>query len=145
MMKMNLLYLALMSMIVINSVAFADYDFLEEGISGSISAIKIQKALENPDKTFKEKGHTYKVFDERIPSDLLQEMAQRGESIHGRVHQTYGPNGIGWEFHYGVPATYDEEGNLMWSTHPHFAGATLNFQLEDVTPHTSPAWYKFWK
>ncbi|MBX9621872.1 MAG: hypothetical protein K2X28_07625 [Alphaproteobacteria bacterium] len=145
MLKVNIVYLTVVSLIAINSLALADNsdDFLSEGRSGSIKAIQIEKALESPDKTFKADGRTYKILNDHITAGLLQEMADGGESISGTVQQTMGPNGIGWQFHYGVPATYDE-GNVMWSLHPKFTGSTLDFQIEDITP-TPPAWYEFWR
>ncbi len=152
MVKINIIYLTVVSVIAINSLALAEDsdDFLSEGRSGSIKAIQIEKALESPDKTFTADGHTYKILNERISEDLLREMADKGESIRGTVQETLGPNGIGWQFHYGVPATFDEEGNLMWSPHPNFASSipgfagAIDFQIEDITPHP-PAWYEFWK
>jgi hypothetical protein len=152
MVKINIIYLTVVSVIAINSLVFADSeDILNEGRSGSIRAIQIEKALEKPDKTFKENGRTYKILNEHIPRGLLHEMAERGESFSGKVQETLGPNGIGWQFHYGVPATYDEEENLLWSPHPRFASslpgdvnATVEFQIEDITPHPR-VWYEFWK
>lgn len=146
MVKVNIIYLTVVSVIAINSLALADNsdDFLSEGRSGSIKAIQIEKALESPDKTFKADGRTYKILNDHIPAGLLQEMADGGESISGKVQHTLGPNGIGWQFHYGVPATYDEGNNVMWSLHPKFTGSTLDFQVEDIT-RTPPAWYEFWK
>lgn len=146
MFKINILYLTVISVIAINSLALAEDsdDFLSEGRSGSIKAIQVEKALESPDKTFKADGRTYKILNDRIPAGLLQEMADGGESISGTVQQTMGPNGIGWQFHYGVPSIYDEGNNVMWSSHPNFVGSTVDFQIEDITP-TPPAWYEFWR
>lgn len=151
MLKINIIYLTVVSVIAINSLALAggqsddpSDDFLSEGRSGSIKAIQIEKALESPDKTFKVDGRTYKILNDRIPAGLLQEMADGGESISGTVQQTMGPNGIGWQFHYGVPSIYDEGNNVMWSSHPNFAGSTVDFQVEDIT-RTPPAWYEFWR
>jgi hypothetical protein len=145
MVKINIIYLAVVSVIAINSLALAqEEDFLSEGRSGSIRATQVEKALKNPDHVFIENGRSYKILNEHVSEGLLQEMADGGESISGTVQQTLGPNGIGWQFHYGVPATYDEENNLMWSPHPKFAGSTLDFQIEDITQQP-PAWYEFWK
>ncbi|MBY0272955.1 MAG: hypothetical protein K2X02_06060 [Alphaproteobacteria bacterium] len=145
MVKINILYLTVAAVIAINSLALAEDsdDFLSEGRSGSIRAIQVEKALKNPDHIFTENGRTYKILNEHVTEGLLQEMADKGESISGTVQHTMGPNGIGWQFHYGVPATYDEENNLMWSSHPKFAGSTLDFQIEDITSHPRP-WYQFW-
>ncbi|MBL8676107.1 MAG: hypothetical protein JNJ47_01585, partial [Alphaproteobacteria bacterium] len=112
--------------------------------SGSIQASKIERALKSPDKTFTEDGRTYKILNDHVPMGLLSEMANDGESIRGKIQQTLGPNGIGWQFHYNVPAVYNGYDELLWSLHPNFVGSTVDFRLEDITPHP-PAWYEFWK
>ena len=146
MLIINIIYLTVVSVIAINSLALAEDsdDFLSEGRSGSIKAIQIEKALESPDKTFKADGRTYKILNERIQPELLREMADNGESISGTVQQTLGPNGVGWQFHYGVPATYEWNNELVWSLHPKFVGGTIDFQIEDITSQPL-AWYEFWR
>lgn len=147
MVKINIIYLAVVSVIAINSLALAqEEDFLTEGISGRIRAIQIEKALKNPDHIFIENGRTYKILNDRIPEGLLREMADNGESISGKVQQSLAPNGIAWQFHYDVPGTYNRNDEALWSLHPSFVGSTIDFQVEDITPlpHTS-SWYEFWK
>ncbi|MDI9637498.1 hypothetical protein QPK87_14390 [Kamptonema cortianum] len=146
MLRINIIYLTVVSVIAINSLALAEDsdDFLSEGRSGSIKAIQIEKVLESPDKTFKADGRTYKILNPNVSTDLLREMIKAGESIRGNVQETLGPTGMAWRFHYDIPSTYDSEGNLMWSMHPKFAGTTIDFQVEDITSQP-PAWYEFWR
>ena len=81
----KLLFSALVSFIMVNSVSFAQGttdEFLEGG-AGRISSSHVKQMLESPDKKLTEGGRTFKLVNPHISKGLLDEMAKSNETISG--------------------------------------------------------------
>lgn len=128
-MKNIILFSLFIILITINISAFAmDEESLDPGHSGTVSSVRIQQTLANPDRTFDMGGRKFKILNLDAPRGLLEEMSQSSERIKGSPE----PWGRGWEFSYVVPGTYDESDQVMWSLHPSYAGQVVDFQVEEV-------------
>lgn len=90
-MKNIIIFSLFIILITINISAFAmDEESLDPGRSGTVSSVRIQQTLANPDRTFDMGGRKFKILNLDAPRGLLEEMSQSSEGIKGSP-EPWGP------------------------------------------------------